>query len=531
MVACRAVTHEAGSFARRPALLALLLVLAGALVRAALLVAGEVDGPVGGDLEHWAYAALQLRLGRVIAHPPLLPAIAALADRLLDTGLLWPLWLSSLLPGLLLAPAAAWASKRLDGPASAPWAGLFVLLLPATTAISLAVDPAALAMLLSLLLLGGAPRLARDGSARAALLIGLLGGLGLVAKEGGALDLLLVALPALLLAPRRRLRLALLVLLPPLALALAFRAFSPDLAAGKAALPFLHARDWWREGRVPELLFHAGNQGVHLLREQEGDYLPLSPGARLLAILRLQAVRLIGLAGPLCLLLPLALLHLLHHRRRYPPDLPALLLPRAALLALALVIVVQGRHVEWLALPVVLLLASMAARLPRPQAALLVLPLLLGFASALPAEAERLRVLERQARVERGVARWTEELLADEDRLTANLPLVGAILGRPVLDDLVHGEAEPPEGWLLVRQARLNDGHSADAPGHLWPLRLEAALRTEQGVFGLYRVRTPASVEPVPTSRLDADGRIEDEAEGPPRRRPQSRRKRGGAVR
>lgn len=480
-------------------------------------------------MEFWGYAATAISAGgERVTHPPALPALAALAHRLFGSGVLWPLWLLALLPGVLLAPAAAWLGARLDGAQTGWRVGLLILLLPASTATSLMVDSAALANLEFIALLGLALSVARSASPAAALALGLVGGLAVVTKEGGSLDLLLLALPALAMAPRRRTLLALLVGVGAVALPLALSSLAPELGGRKAALPMQHMSAWIQHGAIPAPLFHAGERALHLSPEEGQRFAELTLLPRVGAIVGVQLVRLVQLLGPLLVLLPaLALARRFSPEARpLPRELLLLLGPRALLLLGGLFVVIQGRHAEWLVLPALFLLAALLSRSGARTQALSFVVLVLFCAGSLRAEQSRLRLLVAQAQNELAVARWIEQIVPAETTLVSPLYLVGAATMRTVARGLASPLPPVSEFLVLVRESNDPVEGVRALPPLLLPVAPRARLLTPGGTFGLYQGQSLGGEQGVELYFLHEDGSIQGEPPASQRRKPRSGRDR-----
>lgn len=486
---------------------------------------------MGLDIEFWGYAATSLVNGQEpIQHPPLLPLLAATAHDALGTGVLWPLWLLALLPGALLPPALAWVGARLDGPETGWTVGLLALLLPATTLSSLMVDSTALANLWLATLLGLSLLLARGGGPPIALLLGLVGGLAMVTKEGGVLDLVLLALPAVVMAPSRRLRIAALIGISALVVSYGMSRIVPELGGGKAALPVQEMVAWVRAGTPPSPITHAGERAWHLTEAEAGLFESMSLTSRLLAIAAVQLLRQVQFLGPYLLLPPL--LFLAWRRRASAEPLPSELGRvfglRLALLAGGLGLVIQGRHAEWLALPSLLLLAALLRRVHRAWTPVSFGLLLLFTGQYLVEERPRLMRIVAKARTERAVARWVEQVVPDDRVLVSPILLVGAATMRPVGQG-VYSPLPPVESFLVL--LRDETGHqqtsSTQLPEGLMPLAERARLSTPDGIFTLYEGRSSVEGRSVDTWFLGEGGTLGTEIPRQQRRKPQSSRDRG----
>jgi len=517
------------------------LALVAAALRLAIALAAGIDGPLGADMAFWGYAAVVLvKGGGPLTHPALMPGLAALVDALAGTGLLWPQWILVLVSGILLAPATALAVASLvgepGGAAAGRLAGALVLLLPATTIASLQVEPAAVELLQVCLMLALAGRVARVGGLRSALALGAMGALAAGTKEGGGVDLLLLALPAVLLRGGPRLRLALGVIGGAALVGLALTVFghsadpSAPVAGPKAEVPLQDMLAWIGTGAVPPPLRHPGDPVGALTQAQVQAIAAAGTAGRVVAILRVQAWRLLVLLGPWALATPIVAVALVRRWRqgRLPAATAGILLGHVLLVAVGLVVVIQGRHAEWLAMGVVWGLALLLAGRPAWQRGLaLGLAAVFGLLSARP-ERWRLHGLAGQARDDAAMGSWALAQVPEGARLASPLHVVGAVTGLPVRQGFDGGDL--PEGPVLVL-ARMGQAPSEDrdaVPPLWWPLLPLRELDTPTGRYELLASSTftasglgrgvPAVGAAVPRDRLDASGALTVAPEGTPPR-------------
>ncbi|MCK6501802.1 hypothetical protein L6R53_00105 [Myxococcota bacterium] len=426
-----------------------------------------------------------------VLYPPAYPLWGATVDRLLGTGVLAPMAAASAAAGVLAAPATAWAVARLGGRAAGRWAGVLALCLPATTVASLTVEPVTILWLLLALMLAAAAALARGGGAGPALALGLLGGLATVTKEGGGLDLLLLALPALVLAPAGRTRAAVALALAALPLLLAAQALAPSAGQAKATVPLQDVVGWLGQGRVPPPLLHPGDPVGALDREAVAAFAGASPAGRAATALAIQGERLAFFLGPWLLAWPLVLWVV----RREERVVRGLVLPHLLLLPAGLLVVVQGRHAEWLAWGTLVGLALALARAPRWLGGLGLALALAHGAAGLARELPRVRGQALRARVVDAVTRDALARLPAGCGLESPLHRVGARTGMPVRAGMDGEEVRPPPCLALAVE-----GDGSDETIDVLPDHAAHALRwrytTPVGRFGLYeRGAPPAAVE------------------------------------
>lgn len=499
----------------------LLLALAGAASRLLLAWAAGVDLPIGPDAAFWGYAAVQLAHGAgPVLYPPTLPLLGALVDGLLGTGVLAPMAAASAAAGVLVAPVTAWAVAGLGGRAAGRWAGALALSLPAITVASLTVEPVAILWLLLALMLTAATALSRRGSPGPALALGLLGGLAAITKEGGGLDLLLLALPALALAPAGRLRAAAALALGALPLLLAAQALVPGAGQAKAIVPLQDALAWIGQGRVPAPLLHPGDPVGALDAAAAAAFAAAGPAHRLLAALAIQGRRLAFFLGPWLLAWPLVLWVV----RREQRVVRGLALPHLLLLPAGLLVVVQGRHAEWLAWGTLIGLALALSRAPRWLGVLGLALALAHGATGVARELPRLRAEVLRARVVDALTRDALARLPAGCALESPLHRVGARAGTLVRAGMDGAPTQPPPCLALAVEGEGSDESIEVLPDHR-AYTLRWRYTTPLGRFGLYaRGTAPTAVEGL---LVDAQGRVrEEDAPADPDRPPRPGRSR-----